>query len=91
MGMPSEFRFVVSDVFTINGRGLVVAGVIESGDIHTGDPVEVARSGATATCKGIESMTFAPSADVDPRTTGLLLPELSKAEIGPGDIVRRVG
>ena len=83
---PHEpFRFLVTAVFTITGRGLVAAGVTERGVVRTGDAVEVIHgTGRTpATCEGVEMING--NATMDPRTIGLLLPALTKQDIGEGD------
>jgi elongation factor Tu len=36
----------VEDVFSITGRGTVATGRIETGTIHTGDPVQIIGLGA---------------------------------------------
>ena len=82
------FRFRVIAVFTITGRGLVAAGLIEAGVFpFRGDRVRVAHgSAATETVfAGVEWMKVQPPAD--PNTVGLLLPELTYDDIGEGAIV----
>ena len=39
--IDKPFMMPIEDVFTIKGRGTVVTGRIERGQIHTGDPVEI--------------------------------------------------
>jgi elongation factor Tu len=39
--IDKPFFMAVEDVFTIKGRGTVVTGRIDRGQIHTGDPVEI--------------------------------------------------
>lgn len=82
------FRFRVTAVFTITGRGLVAAGVTEEGTLpFKGDRVRVLH-GATATeatCGGVEWMRVVPP--TDPATMGMLLPDLGLDEVAVGDMI----
>lgn len=81
-------RFRVTAVFTITGRGLVAAGLIEAGVFPSrGDRVRVSHGSAAkdTVCAGVEWMKVRPPAD--PNTVGLLLPELTYDDIGEGAIV----
>ncbi|MFT0849108.1 EF-Tu/IF-2/RF-3 family GTPase [Actinomycetaceae bacterium L2_0104] len=51
------FSFVVDDVFTITGRGTVLAGSVQTGSIHTGDNVNITVGAQSfpARIKGIEA------------------------------------
>jgi translation elongation factor EF-Tu-like GTPase len=84
---PESFRFEVTAVFTITGRGTVAAGVVESGVVCIGDVVEVRHGDGRrlARCAGVELMTSRPPKS--PRQIGLLLPDLELADICPGDII----
>lgn len=85
---PTEgFRFLVSAVFTITGRGTVAAGIVESGDVRTGDLVAVIHGDArrVVTCQGVEGMRVTPP--TNPPTIGLLLPELELSDASPGDVI----
>ena len=81
------FRFRVTAVFTITGRGLVAAGLTEQGDVHTGDELVVCHGleRTTTRCRGIEMIKTDGSVDI--RTIGLLLPELTRAEVAEGDTI----
>jgi len=87
-GVSEPLRFRVTAVFTITGRGLVAAGVAESGTLpFKGDRVSVSHNGLTreVTCGGVEWMRVSPPAD--PATVGMLLPELAVNEVEEGDVI----
>ena len=39
--MDKPFLMPIEDVFTITGRGTVVTGKVEQGEVHTGDEIEI--------------------------------------------------
>ena len=80
------FRFVVAAVFTITGRGLVAAGLIEGGVVRTGDVVEVVHGGQRRTAR-VAGVEMIDGRNIDLGTVGLLLPELSKEDVAEGDII----
>lgn len=84
------FRMTIHDVFTITGRGIVVAGTIESGVAHVGDTLRINAFGTSIDARvlGIE-MVCRPG--VDPATrrndqVGLLLGGVLAEQIEPGQI-----
>ena len=50
------FLMPIEDVFTITGRGTVVAGKVEQGRVNTGDEIEIVglRDTQKTTCTGVE-------------------------------------
>jgi translation elongation factor EF-Tu-like GTPase len=84
---PSRLEFRVTAVFTITGRGLVAAGVTERGSVRTGDRVAVVHGSRriAAVCRGVEMIRT--NGTVDPRTIGLLLPDLTKDYVSEGDVI----
>jgi len=89
-GFETGFRLVVSDVFTIAGRGSVVTGRIESGSITTGARVRQTRADGTSrdvTVAGIEMFRKTLDTANAGDEVGLLLPELGRNDIGPGDVL----
>jgi len=85
--VDGSLLFRVSGVFTITGRGLVAAGLVERGSIHSGDRVAVLHGAQRflAVCRGVEMINVQPPTDL--RTIGLLLPDLTKAEVAEGDLI----
>ncbi len=88
------FLFMVDDVFSIRGRGMVVTGTVLGGSVHEGQRVLlVRRDGSTreVMVKGIEKFKqgLVKSAEKG-ENVGLLLEELTKDDIGPGDILKQL-
>ena len=84
------FRLTVQDVFTITGRGSVVTGRIESGSITKGATVHQTRTDGTSrdvTVTGIEMLRKTLDTASAGDEVGLLLHEVERNEIGPGDIL----
>lgn len=50
-----DFRMPIDRVFTVEGRGLIVAGTIWSGQVRIGDTLEIARCKTSFRVRGIES------------------------------------
>lgn len=51
---PRVFRMPIDRVFTVEGRGCVVAGTLWSGQVAVGDHVEMSRSRDTYRVRGLE-------------------------------------
>ena len=54
--LDKPFLMPIEDVFTITGRGTVVTGKVEQGQVHTGDEVEIVgiRPTTKTICTGVE-------------------------------------
>ena len=83
-----EFYMLVEDVFTIAGRGTVVTGRVEKGEVHIGDIVSISgRNNAEVT--GIEmfrkTLDFAKAGD----NCGILLKDISRNDIHKGDYLAK--
>jgi elongation factor Tu len=86
------FRLVVEDVFAIRGRGTVVTGRIESGTVHRGDILRLTRtdqSTRAVTVNGIEMFRKVTAEASAGDNVGLLLADLGRDDIGPGDVLSR--
>ena len=83
-----NFHFIVEDVFTITGRGTVVTGKVDSGEIHIGDTVLINGSRSTE-ATGIEmfrkTLDYAQTGDV----CGILLKGVARDEINKGDTLTK--
>ncbi len=89
MGTDPHFFMTVKDIFSINDRGTVVSGTIESGIIEVGDEVHLKSANSTRkfVVSGIEisrKVTFKAS---EGDNVGLLISYLTKDEVQPGDIL----
>jgi translation elongation factor EF-Tu-like GTPase len=84
--MALPFRMVISDIFTIKNRGVVVAGKIESGELRKNDPVLVIGKD-----KALRAVVT--GMDMYPRTdnAGLLLRNVQREDIEIGMIVTTEG
>ena len=74
--------------FKTNIQGVcVAAGLTEEGAVHTDDELVVhhGQVRTTTRCRGVEMINNDGSVDI--RTIGLLLPDLTKDEVGAGDII----
>lgn len=85
----TPFRYIIEDVFSIKGRGIVVVGVILTGTLRTGDKLTLCRadgSKRTVTVGGIEKYKqgLVPSA-VQGENVGILLKEISNEDVSRGD------
>jgi translation elongation factor EF-Tu-like GTPase len=88
--VEEELLFRVDAVFMIRGRGLVATGVVERGEVRSGDQV-VVRHGDDefmAYCRGVELIHVKKGFGIDPDTIGLLLTDLTIEQIAEGDVVR---
>jgi translation elongation factor EF-Tu-like GTPase len=84
----------VEGVFSITGSGCVVTGQISAGLFTTGDQVKILRvNGSTAAAEigGIESLRKTVNAAYKGDPVGILLTDITKRDIGPGDLVYREG
>ncbi|MFC9996222.1 hypothetical protein [Nocardia sp. NPDC127526] len=86
----APFRMTIEGVFTITGRGTIVAGTVEQGAVSVGDDVEIigAADILLARIRGID-FVCRPRTDPQerPNTLGLLLDGVRKDQIAVGDIV----
>ena len=86
-----RFRFKINDVFTLTGRGTVVAGFIEQGMVRAGDRLQVIRGdgteGLVIVCRSVEFVDRTGWRPGDPVTVGLIVPDLSKQDVARGDML----
>ena len=83
-----SFHFVVEDVFIITGRGTVVTGRVDSGEVHVGDTVTINGS-MTTEVTGIEmfrkTLDYAKAGD----NCGILLKGITRDDIHKGDCLTK--
>jgi translation elongation factor EF-Tu-like GTPase len=80
------FRLTVDDVFSIRGRGTVVTGQVEWGEIRVGDEVQVgARAGVRV--DGIEAFRKTLKSAQAGDNIGLLLGSLNRDDVKTGDVI----
>lgn len=82
-----ELRMVVDDVFFIEGRGLVLTGRIESGEVFIGQAVKISSLPDKHVLKSIEMFNKRPEKAVAGENAGLLFEGLSKEQVSKGDVI----
>jgi elongation factor Tu len=93
--IDKPFLMPIEDVFSITGRGTVATGRIETGLIHTGDPVEIV--GLTkdkpmkSVCTGVEMFRKILDDGQAGDNVGILLRGIDKDEIRRGMIISKPG
>ncbi|PLW94206.1 MAG: elongation factor Tu [Marinilabiliales bacterium] len=88
------FLMPVEDVFSITGRGTVATGRIETGVIHTGDPVDLIGMGAEklkSVVTGVEMFRKILDQGEAGDNAGLLLRGIDKDEITRGMVIAAPG
>jgi elongation factor Tu len=87
--LDKPFLMPVEDVFSISGRGTVVTGRIEQGQVKVGDSVEIVgiKETATTTCTGVEMfrklMDYGQAGD----NVGVLLRGVKREEVMRGQVL----
>ena len=88
------FLLPIEDVFTIDGRGTVVTGKIETGSLKVGQLVQIVGffpSVSEVTCTGLEmfhkSLDFAEAGE----NVGLLLRGLKRSDVHRGQVLAKPG
>jgi elongation factor Tu len=88
------FLMPVEDVFSITGRGTVATGRIETGVIHTGDPVDIIGMGAEklkSVVTGVEMFRKILDEGQAGDNAGLLLRGIDKKQISRGMVIAQPG
>lgn len=90
--VSGAFRLTVQDVFTITGRGTVVTGMVEVGQVSVGDVVQLRRTIGdcrNVTIGGIEVFRKMLTTATEGMNVGVLINDIAKSDIGRGDILER--
>ena len=85
------FRMPVEDIFSIQNRGTVVTGRIESGTVRVGMQVDVVRDGGvamTTTVTGVEMFRKVLDTASAGDNVGLLLEGLGREDLHQGDVIQ---
>ncbi len=87
------FLMAIEDVFSIEGRGTVVTGRIEQGEIHTGDKVSIIglRPTTETTCTGVEMFKKILDKGIAGDNVGILLRGTKKDEVERGQVLAAPG
>jgi elongation factor Tu len=92
--IDKPFLMPVEDVFSITGRGTVATGRIETGIIHTSDPVDIIGMGAEklkSVVTGVEMFRKILDRGEAGDNAGLLLRGIDKNEIRRGMVIAAPG
>lgn len=92
--VDKDFLMPVEDVFSITGRGTVATGRIETGVIHTGDPVEIIGLDAEklkSVVTGVEMFRKILDEGEAGDNAGLLLRGIDKEVIRRGMVIAKPG
>ena len=82
------FHMMVDDVFTITGRGTVVTGKVDSGELHVGDTVTI-NNARPAVVSGIEMFRQTLDYVQAGENAGILLKDISRDDIHKGDVLTK--
>ncbi len=88
-----DFLMPVEDVFSISGRGTVVTGRIERGQVCVGDNVEIVgiRETQSTTVTGVEMFRKEMDCGVAGDNCGVLLRGIAKNEVERGQVLCKPG
>ena len=91
--VEKPFLMPVEDVFSIEGRGTVVTGRIEQGQVNVGDEIEIVgvRETVKTTCTGVEMFQKTLNEGLAGDNVGILLRGVDKKEIKRGMVLAKPG
>ena len=91
--VDKPFLMPIEDVFTIQGRGTVVTGKVESGVLHVGDEIEIVglRDTQKTVCTGVEMFNKLLDEGRAGDNIGALLRGTKKNEVERGQVLCKPG
>ncbi|MEN9524212.1 MAG: elongation factor Tu [Candidatus Parcubacteria bacterium] len=91
--VDKPFLMPIEDIFSIEGRGTVVTGRIERGQIKVGDEVEIIgfRDTTKTTITGIEMFNKQLKEGIAGDNAGLLLRGTAKDDVSRGQVLAKTG
>ncbi|MGE4498060.1 MAG: elongation factor Tu [Deferribacterales bacterium] len=91
--IDKEFIMPVEDVFSISGRGTVVTGRIEQGQVKVGEEVEIVgiRDTVKTTVTGVEMFRKILDSGVAGDNVGILLRGIKKDDVERGQVLCKPG
>jgi len=91
--IDQPFLMPVEDVFSISGRGTVVTGRIERGEINVGEELEIVgiRETQTTTCTGVEMFRKLLDQGLAGDNVGLLLRGTKREDVERGQVCVKPG
>ncbi len=87
------FLMPIEDIFSIQGRGTVVTGRVESGVVNVGEEIEIVgiRDLAKTTCTGVEMFNKLLDQGQAGDNIGVLLRGISKEDVERGQVLAKPG
>jgi elongation factor Tu len=87
------FLLPVEDVFTISGRGTVVTGRVERGQVKVGDSVDIVgiRETRQSTCTGVEMFRKILDSALAGDNAGCLLRGVKRTDVERGQVLAKPG
>jgi len=91
--VDQPFLMPVEDVFSISGRGTVVTGRIERGEVNVGEEIEIVgiRETQTTTCTGVEMFRKLLDQGLAGDNVGLLLRGTKREDVERGQVCVKPG
>ena len=91
--LDKPFLMPIEDVFTITGRGTVVTGKVEQGEVHTGDDLEIVGLKTTqkTVCTGVEMFRKILDQGQAGDNIGALLRGTKKEDVERGQVLCKPG
>jgi len=91
--IQKPFLMPIEDVFSISGRGTVVTGRIERGEIKVGEEIEIVgiKTPVKTTCTGVEMFRKLLDSGQAGDNVGILLRGIKREEVERGQVLSKVG
>lgn len=91
--IQKPFLMPIEDVFSISGRGTVVTGRIDRGEIKVGDEMEIVglKTPIKTTCTGVEMFRKLLDSGQAGDNVGLLLRGIKREEVERGQVISKPG
>jgi elongation factor Tu len=91
--IDSSFLMPIEDVFSISGRGTVVTGRIESGEVKVGEEIEIIglKDTQKTTCTGVEMFRKLLDSGQAGDNVGILLRGTKREEVERGQVLAKPG
>jgi len=91
--IQKPFLMPIEDVFSISGRGTVVTGRIERGEIKVGEEIEIVgiKTPVKTTCTGVEMFRKLLDSGQAGDNVGILLRGIKREEVERGQVLSKPG
>merc|ERR1712232_121938 len=87
--LDKPFLMSIEDTFSISGRGTVATGMIEQGEVNTGDDIEILgyKNDIKTTCTGVEMFRKNLNKGMAGDNVGCLLRGLKREDVRRGQVI----